>query len=174
MPGALKPTIYLVAAGLGAAPVCAWAALNVPVASRVVGFTQPAPNGIVTAGIVYDPANPASEAEAAAIEQQAGGGLATGRGTIKVRRIPVNALGGLAGIRVAFVTIGVRDQQQVADLAARSSILTITADLACVRAARCVVGITGGSQPQITVSRAAARAARVRFGSAFLMLVKEI
>ncbi|WP_419826549.1 hypothetical protein [Sphingomonas sp.] len=148
--------------------------MNLPVASRVIGFTQPPPNGVVSVGVIFDPSNAASQAEAAAIEQQASGGLATGRGTIRVRRIPVSALGGLAGIRVAFVTVGVREQQQVADLAARNSILTITSDLACVQAARCVVGITGGSQPQITVSRAAAKAAKVRFGSAFLMLVKEI
>ena len=174
VPGALKPFTYLVAVSLGAAPACALSALNLPVASRVVGFTRPAPNGNITAGIVYDPGNAASAAEAAAIEQQAAGRLSTGRATIKVRKIPVNALGGLAGVHIAFVTVGVREQQQVADLAARNSILTITSDIACVQAARCVVGITGGSQPQISVSRAAAKAGKIRFGSAFLMLIKEI
>jgi hypothetical protein len=165
---------YLLALAVCAVPACAWGALNLPVASRVVGFTQPAPTGIVNAGIVFEPGNAASEAEAAAIEQQVGGGLATGRGTIRVRRVPASALNGLAGLRVAFVTSGVRDQQQLAEAAARGSILTITSDLACVQAGRCVVGITGGAQPKITVSRAAARATSVRFGSAFLMLVKEI
>jgi len=37
-----------------------------------------------------------------------------------------------------------------------------------------VVGITSGPKTQITVNRAAARAANIRFGSAFLMLIKEI
>jgi hypothetical protein len=170
----LKHLAYVAALGLGVAPACAWAALNLPVAVRVVGFTQPAPAGILNAGIVFEPGNAASEAEAAAIEQQVGAGLPAGRGTIRVRRIPANALNELSGLRVVFVTVGVRGQQQVADLAARASILTITSDLSCVHAARCVVGITGGAQPQITVSRAAAKAAGVRFGSAFLMLVKEI
>ena len=148
--------------------------LNVPVASRVVGFAQTAPSGVVTAAIIYEPGNAASEADAASIEQKVGGGMTAGRATIKVRRVPVSALGGLAGARIAFVTTGVRDQQDVAAAASHGSILTITSDLACVQAARCVVAITGGSQPQITVSRAAAKAANVRFGSAFLMLVKEL
>jgi hypothetical protein len=174
VPNVLKRLSYLGAVGAFAFPACAWGALNFPVASRVVGFTQPPPAGVVNAGIVFEPGNAASEAEAAAIEQQVGTGLVSGRGTIKVRRVPANALGGLAGLRVAFVTSGVRDQQQLAAVTARGSILTITSDLGCVQAGRCVVGITGGAQPQITVSRAAAKAASVRFGSAFLMLVKEI
>lgn len=155
-------------------PAAALAALNVPVASRVIGFIQPPPSGVVNAAVIFQPGNAASEAEAAAIEQQIGGGVAAGRGTLHVSRVSATALGALAGVRVAFVTTGVRDQQQVAQAAAHGSILTITSDLACAQASRCVVAITGGAQPQITVSRAAAQAAGIRFGSAFLMLVKEI
>lgn len=171
---ALKKAALFLPIALAALPAGAIASLNMPVASRVVGFSQPAPSGVVNAGIVFEPGNAASEAEAAAIERQIGGGMPSGRATIRVRRIPATSLSALAGVRVAFITEGVREQQQVAEAANRGSILTITSDLSCVQAARCVVAITGSAQPQITVSRAAAKAAGIRFGSAFLMLVKEI
>lgn len=170
----MKPSFFGLGVVLGLVPTGSLATVNMPVASRVIGFTQPPPSGVVNAAIVFEPGNPASEAEAAAIEQQVGAGLATGRAVLRVHRVPATALGGLAGAKLAFVTVGVREQQQVAEIAARQSLLTITSDAACVQAARCVVGITGTTKPQITVSRAAARAANIRFGSAFLMLVKEL
>lgn len=144
-----------------------------PVASRVVSFLQPPPGGQIPAAIIYEPGNAVSEAEAAAIERA--GPQNTGKGILKLKRVPIGALGGLAGTRVAFVTNGLRDQQgQIAAAAARQSILTITSDLPCVEAGRCVVGITSSPRVQITVSRAASKAANVQFGSAFLMLVKEM
>jgi len=162
-----------VSAALGLALPTAAADLNLPVATRVISFLQPAPSGVIPAAIVYDPGDGASEAEAASIERA--GPLVAGKGTLRLKRVAVNALGGLAGVRVAFVTAGLRDQQaQIAAAASRLSILTVTSDLGCVQAAHCVVAISGAPHVQITVSRAAAKAARIQFGSAFLMLVKEI
>jgi len=149
------------------------AELNLPVATRVISFLQPAPEGAIPAAIVYEPGNAASEAEAAAIEHA--GPLVAGKGTLRLKKVPVNALGGLAGVRVAFVTAGLGGAQaQVAAAAARQSILTITSDMSCVQAGRCAVAISSAPRVQITVSRSATKAANIQFGSAFLMLVKEI
>jgi hypothetical protein len=147
--------------------------LNIPVATRVISFLQPALSGSIPAAIVYEPGNAASEAEAASIERA--GPLVAGKGTLRLKRVAANALGQLAGVRVAFVTSGLRDAEgQIAAAAARQSILTITSDLACVQAAHCAVAISTTPRVQITVSRAASKAANIQFGSAFLMLVKEI
>lgn len=162
-----------VSAALGLAVPLAAADLNLPVATRVISFLQPAPSGVIPAAIVYDPGNAASEAEAASIERA--GPLVAGKGSLRLKRVAVGALGGLAGMRVAFITTGLRDSEgQIGAAAARQSILTITSDLACVQAGHCVVAISSSPRVQITVSRAAAKAANVQFGSAFLMLVKEI
>jgi hypothetical protein len=128
----------------------------------------------VTAAIIFEPGVDESEAEAARLEHAVGAGLPVGKTVIHVRRVSATDLAGLAGVKLAFVTTGVRHQQDVAAAAARQSIVTVTPDMSCVQAARCVVGISSGSPLQIVVSRAAARAASIRFGSAFLMLVKEI
>jgi hypothetical protein len=161
-------------AALGcAAPLAA--ELNVPIAVRVVSFLQPSPTGSVSTAILYDPNNAASEAEAAAIQRAVGSGLVIGRSTIRARRIPISAMGDLSGYRVAFVTAGLRSEQaDIAAAASRSSVLTISSDRSCVQTARCVVGVTASPKVQIIVNRAAARASNIRFGSAFLMLVKEI
>lgn len=164
---------FACAASCQIAPAAAADLLNVPVAARVVSFLQPPPTGSLQAAIIYQPGNSASEAEAAAIERA--GTLSAGKATLRLRRVAVSALGGLAGTRVAFVTSGLRDQQaQIAAAASRQSILTITSDLGCVQAGRCAVAVSSQPRVQITVSRAACKAANVQFGSAFLMLVKEI
>lgn len=148
-------------------------ALNLPVASRVIAFVQPPLSGLINAAIIFDPGNPASEAEAVSIERQVGDGLVIGRGVIRVHRVPIAALGQPGAIHLAFVTAGIRDQQQLAAFAARQGVLTITSDASCVLAARCVLAVSDATHTQITVSRDAAKASRVQFTSAFLMLVKE-
>ncbi len=149
--------------------------LNVAVAARVISFRQPAPAGPINAVIVYDPGDADSVDEAAAIERSIGNGLPVGKGLLKVRRVSAGQLGGMAGASVAFVTSGLRDRQEaIAAAAQKGSILTISADMACVQAARCAVAISSSPKVQITVSRAACKAARIQFGSAFLMLVKEL
>jgi hypothetical protein len=146
---------------------------NVLVAARVASFLQPALEGQVTAAIIYRPGDAASEREARAIERALGGGLMVGSITLRPRRVATTALGELAGARVAFVTTGT-DYREIAAATAPRSILTISSDPACTRAAQCVVTISTTSRVQITVSRAAVKAAKLKFSSAFLMLIKEI
>jgi hypothetical protein len=167
-----------IAGGLAAALLCVscpvGAETNVAIAARVVSFLQPPPSGAIQMAIVFEPGNAASEADAAAIERAVGEGLSAGRAAIRTRRVPVGGVS-LAGYRAAFVTAGLQaEQASIATAAARSSTVTISSDIGCVQAGHCVVGISGGSRVQIIVSRAAARASNARFGSAFLMLVKEI
>jgi hypothetical protein len=151
------------------------ATFNVPVAARVVSFQKPPPAKAIVAAIVFDPADPESAAEAVAIERQVGAGLTAGKAQVRVKRVPVNQLSGLAGAEVAFVTSGIRDKHgDIATAAERGGILTISSDLGCVTTGRCVVAVSSEAKVQITVSRAAAKAAKVQFNSAFLMLVKEL
>lgn len=148
---------------------------NVPVAARVVSFQQQAPAGAVTAAIIFDPGDSESVAEASAIERQVGSGIAAGKSILRVRRVPVGQLSGLSGANVAFVTNGLHDRHgDIGAAAQRGGILTITSDLSCVTAGHCAVAVSSGAKVQITVSRAACKAARIQFGSAFLMLVKEL
>ena len=147
-------------------------ASSVQAATRILAFQQPPMVGPVIAAIVYQPGDARSEAEALTIERALANAPAGGA-TLKSRRVPANALGGLAGARVAFVTMG-SNYRAVAAIAAPRSILTISADPACARAGLCVVSINSGPKVEILVSKAATQASKLKFGSAFLMLVKEI
>lgn len=151
------------------------AVLNVPVAARIITFVQPAPVGVVPVAIVYEPGNPASEAEAADMERALSSGITIGRATLRTRRVSVSNLGQLSAVKAAFVTTGLRAyQDEVAAAASAQSVLTITADSACVIGGRCIVGISTANRTQIIVNKAAARRSGIRFGSAFLMLIKEV
>lgn len=152
-----------------AAPTAA--ELNVPVATRVISFLQLPPSGPIQAAIIFAPGNEDSMAEAGAIERAIG----ASRGRLRTRRITATALAGLPGAQVAFVTVGLRaEQDEIAQAAMRAHTVTITSDQSCVTSGRCVVAIATSPRVQITVNRAAARAVDAKFGSAFLMLVKEI
>jgi hypothetical protein len=146
---------------------------NVQVAGRVASFLQPPPAGRIQVAIVYDPGDPASENEARSIERSLGAGLVIGNMLLKPKRVASNSLHGLAGTRVAFVTRGT-DYRAIAFAAAARSILTISSDPACAQAGFCTVTISSTPRVQITVSRAATRAAKLKFSAAFLMLIKEI
>jgi hypothetical protein len=145
----------------------------VQVAGRVASFLQPAMSGTIIAAVIYQPGDAASEMEARAVERALGSGLVIGSLRLKSRLVAGNALEGLAGTRVAFVTKGT-DYRAIAAAAAPRSILTISSDLACTRAGYCIVAINSVPRVQITVSKAATRAAKLRFSAGFLMLIKEI
>jgi hypothetical protein len=146
---------------------------TVRVVGRVATFLQPALSGQVIVAIIYQPGDPASENEARAIERALGSGLTVGSLTLKPRRVAAGTIGDLAGARIAFVTNGVNYREIAAAMASRS-ILSIGSDPACTKAGFCVVQITSTPGVQITVSKAAAKAAKLRFSSGFLMLIREI
>jgi hypothetical protein len=166
---------FVLAASLpatGAAPA-QLAANSIQIAGRVVSFLQPGPSGSLTAAIIYQPGDVASENESRAIERALGNGLSFGAVTLRPRKVKADALEQLAGAKVAFVTRGT-NYRDIASAAAPRSILTISSDPACTRAGYCAVSITATGRIQITVSKAACSAARLRFSAGFLMLVKEI
>lgn len=146
---------------------------TVTAGARALSFLRPAMSGPAIAAIVYQPGNAASEAEASAIERALGSGLVAGGVTLKPKRVAANNLSAMAGARVAFVTRAT-NYREVAAAAASRSIITIGSDPACATAGFCVIAISAVPRIQIFVSKAACHATKVSFGSAFLMLVKEV
>ena len=169
------PHVALIAAGATTAQLAPaqMTSNSVLAGARTLSFLEPALSGSLIAAIVYQPGNASSEAEAQAIEHALGGGLVVGSMKLKPIRVSADALGGLAGAKVAFVTRST-NYRLIAAAAAQRSIITISSDPACAQAGLCAVSISSGSKVQIIVSSAACKAAKVKFGAAFLMLVKEI
>lgn len=146
---------------------------TIQVAVRAISFLKPPLSGSVTAAIVYEPGNADSEREARAIERSLAATRQNGPVALKIKRVSSASLEQLSGTRVAFVTRGT-NYRQVAAAAAARSILTISFDRSCASAGHCVLAVSSRPKVQIIVSKPAATAARLRFNSSFLMLVKEI
>lgn len=145
----------------------------VQVAVRAASFLVPSLSGPVVAAIVYEDGDAASEQEARLIERSL---ISDGRVkamSLKPRRVASDALEQLAGAKVAFVTRGT-NYRQVGSAAAARSILTISFDSDCARAGHCVLAVSTRPKVQIAVSGRATTAAKLRFSSSFLMLVKEL
>lgn len=145
-------------------------AKDMAVASRALGFLEPRLSGTTPVTIFYEAGDGASEADARAIRS----GIANGNGaTFQSRLASSSDIGALAGAKVVFLAAGIRNQPAIFAAAARQRALTISSDMGCVKAGRCVIGVRAQPAVEIIVSRAAREASNVNFSRAFLMLVKE-
>lgn len=135
-----------------------------------------APRGALTIAIIFDPANSDSRADAEGIKAIIDAGLETADGAhIAGHLLPINDIQKLSDARLAFVTQGLtRYFDAIAQAATAAGSLTMSADLACVRANKCVLGIVSRPVVEIYYSRAASEATKVDFDPAFTMLVKKV
>lgn len=132
--------------------------------------------GNASLAIIYDPSNPASQREAGNVKAILDSGFEA-PGDLKLRGVlvPVGDLGKLSGSRVAILTGGLRGYYDAISRAASSrSILTMSTDMACVQAGKCVLGIASKPHVEIYYSKEAADNAKISFGQVFTLLVKQI
>ena len=145
----------------------------IEVAVRSISFLKPPLTGTVLVAVIYEPGDAESVRESRAIERALASSDNFRPTSFRLKRVPADALDQLGAAKVAFVTRGT-NYREIAAASASRSILTISFDPACARAGQCVLTVSSRPKVQIVVSRAAAAAARVRFNSSFLMLIKEI
>ena len=147
---------------------------DVKVGIRVLDFVSGRLDGHPSLGIFYDPQNLASVADAQSIETWFGtGAVGTGNAWTPVL-LDVRRLAELPALPAAILADGTeRFSDGVADYASRHATLTITTDLACVRAAKCTVGITSQPRVEVILSRQASHQAGLSFPESFRMMVTE-
>jgi hypothetical protein len=133
--------------------------------------------GPVIVMVVYDPASPKSKADAEKIKSVFDSGIEA-PGDIKLisQLASTTDLSGLSNAKIAFVASGLpaADYADIGAVAGSMGVLTISTDIDCVKANKCVLGITSKPQVQVYYSPAAAEAARISFASAFTMLAKQV
>ncbi len=132
--------------------------------------------GTTTLAILFDPANAASKQEASGIKAILDGNF-VGPDELKLNGmlVPVNDLSKITGSKLAILTDGLSAHYDAISAAAISNgTLTMSTDLGCVQANKCVLGIVSKPHVEIYYSKAAAEAARITFGQVFTMLVKQI
>lgn len=163
------------AAGLTVIFVAALAATNasaaltdkdVKVIAKAIGFVENGPKGAVDVAVVTD--GGASKADADAFVAQAAS--VTGDITLKPAIVAPGALAG-SSARVAFIPAGMSG---AAAAAVSKKMITISNDSSCTATQKCAISIVSDPKVDITVSKSAAAASGVTFGSAFTMMIKEV
>jgi hypothetical protein len=171
----MKSAIMLLAALSMAAPArAAVTAEDVQVAGRVLAFTATPLSGNVRLGIVYDPGNAASAADERALLGILGSGMQVGAVNLVPVPIPLGKLANTPA-DVLFLTAGLGASAAAARTAADAQqIMCITTDLAATQAGTCAVAVQSEPKVSITVNKAAAAAANVSFGTAFMLMITQI
>jgi hypothetical protein len=147
---------------------------DVLVASRTIGFIEPALTGSIPTAIIYDKNNATSRSEAELIKSALVSINKVKTATIKPQLVDIEALDGLANSKVAFLTSGLSSQQAaIFKETSRRGIVSISTDMSCVTSERCVVGVASSPKVQIVISRTARVATNAKFGAAFMMLITE-
>ncbi|HSK40741.1 MAG TPA: hypothetical protein VK943_13325 [Arenibaculum sp.] len=175
--GAALLAIALLGATDGAAET---GSKDVQVAAKVFGFTDPPLTGTVRVAIVFAPDVEASRRDADALAGILGTGLAAGKATLVPVPVPLDPVGtgldgALDGAGAVFVTAGLAAHHEAIFGAAKArGLLSISTDMDCVRAARCVMGIRSEPRVEIVVNRSAAQASSIAFAPAFRMMISEL
>lgn len=161
-----------------AAPISAFATdqKDLSVGLKTLPLLQNKITGTTVTAIIFDPSNAASRSDAdtikAAIEANPS---APGGAILSPLMLPVGELSKLAQAKIAFVAAGVKPSfDRIAAAASSAGVLTISADLDCVKADVCILGVESSPVVEVYYSKVAADAARIGFAQAFVMLAKQI
>ena len=171
-----KLLLSAVAGAMIAAPFAAPAAAettqrDLEVIGRALGFVEGASGSDRTVAIVYDPA---SQAEAEALNAAMSGGLSAGRVTLNGRLVPAGDLSGLSGAHAAVLLGSASGDAGVFGQASSNGVMTVSTDMGCVESGQCVMGVQSAPSVRIVVNGGAAEASSVSFAAAFAMMIEEI
>ena len=150
--------------------------LDLSVAFKTIPLLKNKINGDAKVAIIFDPTNAVSVADANGIKNLLNEGFEAPGG---VKLVPilvaVTELSTLSGVRLALLTSGLSqaEYESISIATSAHEILTISTDLTCVKAAKCILGIVTEPHGEIYYSPAAAAAASISFTSAFTMIVKQ-
>ena len=132
--------------------------------------------GMAKIAVIFDANNADSKQEATHIKNIIESGLEI-PGDIKLVAIlvPVTSLQDISGKQIAILTDGLsKYYDAINQLAINNHVLTMSTDLVCVHANKCILGIISQPKVEIYYSKQAADAAQVSFGPVFSMLVKQL
>ena len=148
---------------------------DVLVAVRTLAFVVHPPAGAVPLAVVFDPAAPQSLAELQTVIGVLDDGTRVGAMTVHPVPVAITDLDQLSNYRFVLLIAGVQSYRQaIFDRTRGQGIVTISADLDCVRAGLCVMGVAAQPRVQVLVNRTAAAAAAVEFLLAFRMMITEM
>lgn len=147
---------------------------DVQVMTRALGFIEGGPSGNVDVAIVFAPGNAASEKDAETARSVIGDAFKAGSMTLKARMVPAADFDKAENVGAAILTSGLADRLgSIATVAKQKKLVTVSTEPACIDAGHCVMAVKSEPKVEITVSKAAAEAAGIKFAAAFRMMITE-
>ena len=149
-------------------------ATDLAIGIRTIRFLRVPPQEKVEVAVIYDGENKTSTDDARGILSW----LEANRTLIGVelvgKLIEIRSLDKLSPCAVAIVAANTNIQffDSIHDFARRNGALTLSAELACVQAGKCTIGVTSTPTVEIIVSYRAMKDSGVQFRQGFLMMVK--
>ncbi len=141
---------------------------------RVFDFMVAPPRGKTPLAILYDGQNRASLDDARAIQGWVNSGISSAKAELIASLVDARRLDEAPGFRLAIVAAGSDAvDRQILAYAQKNQALTISSDLACLRAGKCVVGVVGAPRVEVIINRDAASRCGIAFSEAFRMMVRE-
>lgn len=148
---------------------------DIQVIGRTLGFMEDVGDGALELGIIYVRGEPASAAQAAAVQRLLANAPNTGKLVLKPRLIAAEDLAALDHIGALFIVpAAINAAGAAAGAAHRLHVPVISNDVACATAGYCALAFSSLPTVEIIFNRGAADEAGVRFTAAFRMLVKKL
>ncbi|MEI8396028.1 MAG: YfiR/HmsC family protein [Rhodospirillaceae bacterium] len=147
---------------------------DVLIGVRSLDFLKHPPSGSLDLALIYQPGLAVSEQEKTALVDAAGSGIKTETLTVHLVPVSVSDLARIEKFHFVLLTSGLQSHfQTIFERTKGKSILTMSADLDCVRSGRCVMGVVSQPLVRVLVNHAASEDAVVMFDESFRMMITE-
>lgn len=147
---------------------------DVNVAVRVLDFVSDPVQGSAPLGVVYNARNKASADDARAIVEWVGSDNGPRKTAWQPVLVDVKALFGTPGLRAVILADGTEGYYDLLyDYAKFAKTVTISADLGCVRANRCAVGVATVPRVEVILNQQVSAECGLQFSQGFRMMVTE-
>lgn len=144
---------------------------DLQITARALSFMEKPPIGETRLGIVYDPNDPRSAAQAQAVKKMLASGMKVGNLVLKPVMVELGQAA-RANVDLFFLTEHLGEgSADIADISEAEQIPCITVDIAQVRQGACVMGVRSRPKIEILVNRQAAANSGMKFATAFRMMI---
>ncbi|HXP95437.1 MAG TPA: hypothetical protein VN809_01905 [Telmatospirillum sp.] len=142
---------------------------------RTTGYMFDPPHGKTEIAILYNPQQPDSDVDARNVQSWLWSEQAMPNVELVPVLVDVNTLDSARSFRIGIVTSGLAPQfDRIFSYSQKHATLTITADLDCVRAGKCAVGVTTSPRMGVFINHTVTNACAIDFLAGFRMMVKEL
>jgi len=149
-------------------------ATDLAIGIRTIRFLRVPPQEKIEVAVVYDGENKASADDARGILSWLDANKTLIGIELMGKLVEIRSLGKLPPYAVAIIAANTSTQffDSIHDFARHNGTLTLSADLSCVHAGKCTIGVTSTPSVEIIVSYQAMRDTGIQFRQGFLMMVK--